>query len=206
MIWKVCGMREEHNIRQVSMLRPDMMGFIFYPKSPRYVGEDFPPDRLTNLGTVKKVGVFVNQENDYILEKVNRYDLDYVQLHGDESVDQVSMLSAYVKVIKVISGNALPDQEALRTYEPYISFWLTDSRTREQMGGSGQRFDWGVLENLSLERPIILSGGIDAEAAGEASGMAHLGVVGIDVNSRAEDAPGIKNVEKLKRIYDELHG
>ncbi len=206
MMWKVCGMRELSNIRQVAMLRPDFMGFIFYPPSPRYVGEDFPQANTIHLGETKTVGVFVNQSTAEIRDKIDRYKLDYVQLHGDESLEQVKELSRYAGVIKVISGNDLPSRETLQPYEPFLSYWLIDTRTAKQHGGTGQRFDWKVLEGLNLTREILLSGGIGVEEAAEAARLEADGVVGIDVNSKAEDAPGLKNIDTLKKIYNELHG
>ncbi len=206
MIWKVCGMRDEGNIRQVAMLRPDMMGFIFYPGSPRYVGEDFPQASLSVLGDIPKVGVFVNQETKYILGKVKKYGLMYVQMHGDETPEQVKELSAEVQVIKAVPGNRLPSQPELTAYEPFITYWLMDTRTGSRYGGTGQTFDWSVIATLKLQRPVILSGGIDEAAVAGIRNLALAGVAGVDINSKAEDSPGIKNVEKLKSIYNELHG
>lgn len=206
MRWKVCGMRDEENIRQVAMLRPDLMGFIFYRGSSRFVGDDYPPERMDRAGNIPRVGVFVNQDTREILDKVERYRLNFVQLHGDETPAQVEELSKQVKVIKVISGNDLPSADVTAAFEPFISYWLIDTRSGGQYGGTGQRFDWNVLKDLKLSREIILSGGIDAAAAAEARELAEFGVAGIDVNSRAEVAPGIKDIEKLKQIYNELHG
>ncbi len=206
MLWKVCGMKEESNIRQVAMLRPDFMGFIFYPHSPRYVGDDFPKDRLDNIAGISKVGVFVDQETSEIVEKVKYYDLDYVQLHGSEPVSQVEEVSKVAGVINVVSGNKLPDTEELRAYEPFIDYWLMDTRLAGMHGGTGQRFDWQVLDDLELEKGIILSGGIGPAAAGEARRHNPRGVVGVDVNSKAEMEPGVKDVTILKQIYNELFG
>jgi phosphoribosylanthranilate isomerase len=206
LLWKVCGMREPGNIRQVAMLRPDFMGFIFYPGSPRYVGDEFSAGHLENLGGIKKTGVFVNQSNNEILMKVKKYSLDFVQLHGDESKEQVAELSGEVNVIKVIAGNRSIDVEALKLYEPFIHYWLIDSRTKNQHGGTGQTFDWNILQTLPLEKDIILSGGIGVKEVRKVYDLADQRIKGIDVNSRAEHSPGVKNIELLKKIYDELPG
>jgi phosphoribosylanthranilate isomerase len=204
LFWKVCGMRDPGNIRQVAMLRPDFLGFIFYPGSPRYVGENFPKSVMDNLGNIKKAGVFVNQETDFILEKVRKYSLDFVQLHGDEPPAQVEEISKDVQIIKVFSGNKPPDSASLRAYEPFIRYWLVDTRTDTKYGGTGSTFDWDVLKELSLNRDIILSGGIGPVEAGMVKKLGDARVKGIDVNSKAEAAPGIKNTGTLKMIYDEL--
>lgn len=197
-------MREPGNIRQVAMLRPDFIGFIFYPGSSRYVGENFPESIVDNLGEIKKVGVFVDQETDYILEKATKYSLDFVQLHGDETPSQVEEISKNVAVIKVFSGNRPPDAASLKAYEPFIEYWLIDTRTDTQHGGTGNVFNWEVLKELSLTRDILLSGGIGPEEARRVRNFGDDRVKGIDVNSKAEDAPALKNTETLKRIYDEL--
>jgi len=200
MKWKVCGLRD--NIDEVVALRPDYAGFIFYPKSPRFVGEDFAMPHITS-GT-KKVGVFVNELKEIVLEKVRKFNLDFVQLHGSESSeDCLSIKGEGVGVIKAIAIGDSSDFDSMVQYQDAVDYFLFDTKT-ESYGGSGKRFDWGLLEHYSLEKQYFLSGGIDLESIGEIMKIKSPKLHAIDVNSRFELRPGLKDLEELRKIETRL--
>ena len=201
---KVCGMRDAENIRQLLALKPDYMGFIFFEKSPRYVGDDLDEDLLKSFpNSTQKVGVFVNAPIEYLKEQVRKYELNLVQLHGDESVDYVAELYTLgIRVIKVFSVGASFNPELSR-YKPFVEFFLFDTKGQAR-GGSGKTFDWNLLRNYDLNLPFFLSGGIGLENVGDLSSLEGLPVHAIDVNSRFEQAPGLKNIEMIRQLKNEL--
>lgn len=203
---KVCGMREQDNIRSlISEVNPDWMGLIFYPKSPRYV----PDEQAAELKgqPVKKVGVFVNASEAEILRKVDQFDLSAIQLHGNESMEFVKKLSQKtdVELWKVVSVGDEIDWKSLEGYLPFVSKFLFDTATAAH-GGSGKRFDWKVLETYPFDKGFLLSGGLDGESAEEVLALRQQipQLKGVDLNSKFEDAPGVKNIEKLKNFKSRL--
>lgn len=203
---KVCGMREPENIRNlISEVKPDWMGLIFYPKSSRFVS-DVLANQISDL-KVKKVGVFVNADLETILEKVTNFGLKAIQLHGKESPEFVQKLSekADCELWKVISVKDQIDWESLKGYLPFVSKFLFDTATVAH-GGSGKQFDWKVLETYPFDKGFLLSGGLNEESALKVLALkAKLPQLqGVDLNSKFEDAPGIKNIEKLKRFKENI--
>lgn len=200
---KICGLRD--NIDEVVTLDPDYAGFIFYGPSPRYVGEGLVADQLRNLpASVKKVGVFVNQALGEVLSTVKEFDLQYVQLHGDESVGYCKRLKAEeVRIIKVFAGNAKLNQVLLDQYAPFIDFYLFDTRM-EKFGGTGKVFNWTNLEGLDLQKPVILSGGIDLDNIDNIESLKGINIHAIDVNSNFEISPGLKNIALLENLKDKM--
>ena len=198
---KVCGMRDPENIRQLLQLKPDYMGFIFYEKSPRHVGEVLDEDLLKSFPqTTQKVGVFVNASLEYLKEQVRKYELDLVQLHGDESVDYVAELYAIgIRVMKAFSIGESFDFSVLGKYNPFVEFFLFDTKGK-QRGGTGRTFDWSQLQNYELDVPFFLSGGLDLENIDGISELSNLPVYAIDVNSRFEIKPGLKDIEQVKEL------
>lgn len=196
---KVCGMRDSENIRQLMELKPDFMGMIFYPKSARYVME--PPD--TDI-EAECVGVFVNASIAEITDKASRFDFHWVQLHGDESPETASQLKfAGFQVIKAVSiSESLPVEQML-PYEPFVDFFLFDTKT-PQYGGSGVKFDWEILRNYTLEKPFFLSGGIDLDDVQIIKDLKLEKLYAIDVNSRFELEPALKDIEKIKALKAKL--
>ncbi|TDK41525.1 phosphoribosylanthranilate isomerase [Algoriphagus formosus] len=203
---KVCGMRELGNIQGlISEVKPDWMGLIFYPKSPRYVTEDKAID--FNKVEVKKVGVFVNETEIEILRKVNLFGLSAIQLHGSESAEFAERLSqnTEAEIWKVVSVKEEVDWESLEGYLPFVDKFLFDTATAAH-GGSGKKFDWSVLETYPFDKSFLLSGGLDEESAGEILNLKRQipQLSGVDLNSKFEDAPGLKNIEKLKKFKQKL--
>lgn len=203
---KVCGMREPENIRRlISEVKPDWMGLIFYPKSPRFVSDK--QARELREFPVKKVGVFVNENEAEILRKIDQFGLSAIQLHGNESGDFVKSLSEKTdaELWKAISVGGEIDWKLLEAYLPFVSKFLFDTATPVH-GGSGKRFDWKVLETYPFHKGFLLSGGLDEESAEEVMALREqipqLQVV--DINSKFEDAPGLKNIEKLKKFKRSL--
>jgi phosphoribosylanthranilate isomerase len=193
---KVCGMRDQDNIHALSALKPDYMGFIFYEASPRYAG-NLPPETLRNLSGVKKVGVFVNASQQAILHRVEQFGLDMVQLHGDESLEQVEALhNEGLSIIKVFRiHDSIPENSL--DFAPYTALFLFDTRT-EKYGGSGKKFDWNLLREW--QPSFLLSGGIGPEDVIELKKWKNPALLGIDVNSRVEITPGLKDISKIKEI------
>jgi phosphoribosylanthranilate isomerase len=192
-------MRDKENIRQIAALNPDYMGFILYEKSPRYIGSHFilPSDFPQGI---KKVGVFVNASTAKIEAAADELSLDYVQLHGDESVEQVRELKKKgFRIFKVFSIGDSFDFRIVEPYEDFVDFFLFDTKGK-YYGGNAARFDWKLLEKYNQRIPFFLSGGLSPENINEIREVNGMNVHAMDVNSGVEDSPGIKNVEKVKSI------
>jgi phosphoribosylanthranilate isomerase len=203
---KVCGMRNPENIQLLfKELNPDWIGLIFYSKSSRFV-VDQASNQIAAI-SAKKVGVFVNEEEAKILGKVSEFNLSAVQLHGQESIDFVESLrkKTSIEIWKVVSIKDQPDWESLKGYLPFVNKFLFDTATSTH-GGSGQKFDWTLLETYPFHKDFILSGGIDEESASAIQNLSRTlpQLVGVDLNSRFEDSPGVKNLEKLKLFKEKL--
>lgn len=196
---KVCGMREAENIRKVEALGIDLMGFIFWPKSSRYVSE-----RPAYLPTkCKRVGVFVDEDIETVRRIADDYALDYIQLHGHESRAYCAQLKG-LKLIKAISVSGEDDIATYKTYEGLVDYFLFDTKC-PSVGGSGQQFDWTVLADYVGETPFLLSGGIGPDDAKRVKASHHSKCIGIDLNSRFEIAPGVKDINKLKDFLNALN-
>ena len=191
---KICGLRD--NIYEVAELQPDFLGFIFYDKSPRFVGNDF---EIEDTISSNKIGVFVNQPIEEVLKIHKKHQLDFVQLHGNESVEYCVELKAYgVSIIKVFAGNQLPSQPVLDLYNSFVDYFLFDTKTDKE-GGTGASFDWNNLNSLKIEKPVFLSGGLSLENIKEIENI-KAEIFAIDVNSRFEVSPGLKDIESLKKL------
>ena len=200
MLIKVCGMREPENIRQVIALGIDMIGFIFYPRSLRYVGEFSP----VSTPGVSRVGVFVNESEEIMIDAARRSSLDTLQLHGDESPDCCTrMRSEGFRVIKAVGVSTRSDLEATNSYDGVVDLLLFDARC-EGYGGSGNTFDWTLLNYYRGKIPFLLSGGLSSDSV---SGLEHISnplLAGVDLNSRFEISPGMKSIELLKFFIDKI--
>ncbi len=195
---KVCGLRD--NIQEVEDLKPAFMGFIFYAKSPRFVGNDFV---LPHSISAQKVGVFVNQPLDDVLAMVKKHGLDLIQLHGTENIDYCVELKAHgIQLIKVFAGNKLPNQAELDAYSGFVDYYLFDTQL-DKHGGNGVAFNWMELHKLAINKPLIISGGIGPNNIYDLM-QTKLDVFAIDVNSKVEIQPGLKSIEKLKELKNIL--
>lgn len=202
---KVCGMRDSQNIRELLLLNPDYMGFIFYEKSPRNVGEVLDDVLLKSFPeSVQKVGVFVNASLDFVKEKVARYGLQLVQLHGDESPAYVADLFAVgIRVMKVFSVGDEFDLKQLGQYNPFVEYFLFDTKGKAR-GGNGEVFNWELLKGYDQKIPFFLSGGIDLENVDELEKLETMNIHAIDVNSKFELEPGLKSIEKVEKLKMKL--
>lgn len=203
-------MRDADNIRQVEALGIDWMGFIFWPKSSRYVAE-IPSYLPTKC---KRVGVFVDASIGDVMTIAEQYQLDIIQLHGQESPSYITQLISHlsrlrnVKIIKAFNIATAIDFEATKRYEDYVDYFLFDTKGKS-VGGNGEKFDWSVLSEYRGNTPYLLSGGIapdDAPALTFSPFHPFTSplCIGIDLNSRFESAPGYKNVDTLKAFIKEL--
>ena len=193
-------MREAENIREVEQLKVDMIGFIFYPKSPRCLYElpAYMPVKA------KRVGVFVNEDKKEIEIFADRFSLDYIQLHGNESPEYCHSLRATgLRLIKAFSIARRKDFENIGTYEESCDYFLFDTKC-EQHGGSGNQFDWSMLNSYKGKKPFLLSGGINPYSPPTLKELRHRQLAGFDLNSRFETKPGLKDVERLRHFLEEL--
>lgn len=197
-------MRDAQNIRAVSELTPDYMGFIFYPMSKRYVdgieNDIFAP--ISSL--IKKTGVFVNESPQAIIEKAGIYHLQAVQLHGDEEPQTCEILkSTGIEVIKAFGIDDTFEFNILEAYADKVDYFLFDTKTAGY-GGSGQSFNWDILEQYKLSVPYFLSGGLNPSNIGMLSEITDERFYAADLNSGFEIAPGIKNIIELKKAINLL--
>ena len=216
---KVCGMREAENIREVEALGIDLMGFIFWPRSSRFVAE--PPAYLPTK--CKRVGVFVDENLETVRRIADEYALDYIQLHGHESPDYCAQLQG-MRLIKAISVSSHDDIAACKTYEGLVDYFLFDTKVTDSTpaldgsgmaaampGGTGRQFEWSVLSAYAGDTPFLLSGGIGPNDAPTLRQTFTLGsfpagkCLGIDLNSRFELSPGLKDVAALRQFFNELN-
>lgn len=196
MLLKVCGLKYPENIKQVEQLKPDFIGFIFYPESKRFVGDDFIMPAISR--EIKKVGVFVNASANYIIDKVDEYKLDLIQLHGNESPAFCEVLNHVIPVIKAFGIDESFDFKIVESYKNACSYFLFDTKAKEY-GGSGKQFDWTILEKYDNSLPFFLSGGIGLEEIGRLK-IEKLKNYAVDVNSRFETEHGLKDIKQLEKI------
>lgn len=205
MLIKVCGMREPQNVADLLALQPHFMGMIFYPKSARYVTEPQQIAQMVHATQTKLVGVFVNEPIESIAQKVTDLQLDYVQLHGNETIDFVRQVKALgVGVIRAVSVSTANDFSNIsHEYEKIADYMLFDYKCASY-GGSGNKFDWSLLNHYTLNLPFLLSGGISADDAAAINQIAHPQFAGIDLNSKFETAPALKDISLLSSFFAQL--
>ncbi len=192
-------MRDAQNILDVAKQQPDFMGFIFYKKSPRYVGDGFEiPEAFPS--SISRVGVFVNEEFEKIVSLSKEHKLDYLQLHGNEPVGQVKKLNDLgLKTIKVFSIGDAFDFSITVEYQPYCDYFLFDTKGK-YYGGNAKIFGWNQLEKYDQKIPFFLSGGIDPENVSRIGRLKGMNLFALDVNSGVEISPGMKDVNRLTRL------
>ncbi len=201
---KICGMKFSNNIVSVAALQPDYLGFIFYTKSKRNFEGEIPK----TSEKLKRTGVFVDASKEFILEKVKQYDLKAIQLHGAESPQFCKeLLNSEVEIIKVFSVGEKFNFDALQAYEDVCNYFLFDTKGKNK-GGNGIVFNWKLLKNYTLKKQYFLSGGIGLEELDKLKEFfntkASKYCYAIDVNSKFEIEPGLKDVKKLIKFKQSL--
>ncbi|HEV7379986.1 MAG TPA: phosphoribosylanthranilate isomerase [Dyadobacter sp.] len=200
---KVCGMRQQGNIEELVALKPNFIGFIFYEKSPRFAGEELNEEYIRTIpNDIKKVGVFVNANPGYILDMVKKYNLQYAQLHGNEMPDMCrSLRQKGVNIIKAFSIDESFNFAMLNNYKSFCDLFLFDTKG-DQPGGNGKAFDWNLLKKYDNEKPFFLSGGIGPDNIEEVIQLSKsMPIYGIDVNSKYETEPGVKDISQLTTLF-----
>lgn len=196
---KVCGMREVDNIIEAGKVKPDYMGFIFYAGSPRFVGGGFQLPEAFPL-EVKRVGVFVNERTEVMLEYARRLRLDYLQLHGHETVQQCDELKKNnIKIIKVFSVDNETNFNVTKPYRDVVDYFLFDTKGK-YYGGNAKAFDWSILARYDQEVPFFLSGGVSPENLSGLQALKEMNIHAVDVNSGVEVRPGLKDIDKLREL------
>jgi len=200
---KVCGMVSPRNLEQVCALEPDFVGYIFYSGSARFVGAS-PDPSLFNIPApaIRKVGVFVNETLTSVKRTFELHQLQLVQLHGDESPEYCRMLSKDgIPVIKALDAGT--DRSRLEEYREFVTCFLFDTPGPGH-GGTGRKFDWDLLKEIPSSPSFLLSGGIGPGDARTVLELDHRGLLGVDVNSRFELSPGLKDLGKLREFMVEI--
>ncbi|NNC49704.1 MAG: tryptophan synthase subunit beta [Flaviramulus sp.] len=202
---KVCGMKYQDNIEQVAALQPDYLGFIFYEKSARH----FEADNMPELPkSIKKTGVFVNADINLVIKKINKHNLQAIQLHGKESPEYCKQLrQENIEIVKVFSIKDEFDFSVLTPFEDIVDYFLFDTKGKLP-GGNGYAFDWTILNNYPSTTPFFLSGGIGLNQIDDINkfkkSVASKYCYALDVNSKFEIEPGIKNISDLKIFKNNL--
>ena len=197
---KVCGITDMKQMQQLDGLDIDFAGLIFDKNSPRYMGDKLNPKDVKKADfDLKKTGVFVNPEMIDVLNAIDEYGIEVVQLHGEESPEMCDDLGAEVEVIKVIhiKNNTEDIDELVAPYDEVCDYYLFDKATDYSIGGTGEQFDWQLLTKARIEKPFFLSGGIGVEDAVKIKSFRHPDFFGVDINSRFESSPGVKDMAKL---------
>ncbi len=194
-------MRNSDNIRDIENLGVDFMGFIFYPRSPRYVSD--LPSYLPH--GCKRVGVFVNESTEKMVEIADKFALDYLQLHAEETPEQCAQLHQLgYKIIKVFSVSRSDSFNHYPDYEGFCDYFLFDTSCAGY-GGSGKSFDWEVLSNYKGSTPFLLSGGLSLENMSAVKSFSHPQCAGVDLNSGFENTPANKNVSAVKTFINNIN-
>jgi phosphoribosylanthranilate isomerase len=202
---KVCGITQFKQLQQLEALNIDFAGLIFYKDSPRYMGDKITGKQIKDADfDIKKVGVFVDPGYSELLDAIDEYGLDIVQLHGNEKPEMCEELSAEVEVIKAfrIPGDkAIDIDEMVTDYDAVCDYYLFDTAgLKESFGGTGQQFDWGILKKAKIEKPFFLSGGIGPDDAAKVKAFTHPDFFAIDVNSKFELSPGLKDMAAILKF------
>lgn len=206
---KVCGLTQLSQIRELVALEIDFLGFIFYEQSPRFVLNHLSLDNIAKINNQGKVGVFVNETVEKIVEISENADLNFIQLHGDENEEYIlklrQRLNKNIKIIKVvrIGNQSLTElQKTINRQLSTINYFLFDTDSKA-FGGTGKTFDWNVLNEIKISLPYFLSGGISLENGEDINNLSQKPFA-LDINSKFEIEPGIKDLEKIKEFVDTL--
>lgn len=202
---KVCGINDSNTLIELNDLKPNYLGFIFYDQSPRFLSLNETVFKNIN-SEILKIGVFVNDTCLNVAEKCKVFNLQGVQLHGDESVEYVIQLKTLLPdliISKAFLIDPAFDFNQLVNYADLVNYFLFDSKS-EQYGGSGKKFDWQRLEEYTINTPFFLSGGIEFNDLNKLKEINHPQFMGVDINSKFEIVPGVKNIELIKKFKEQL--
>ena len=204
---KVCGMREASNIAELSHLQIDFMGFILYPKSPRYVFKTLGAIRTNLPKRIKKTAVSVNLSANLLIDIAYEFNFSALQVHGTESAKYCRQLKnalPEIKIFKAIGVDANFDFKPLNDFESEVDYFLFDTKS-DEYGGTGKKFSWHVLDNYELGKPFFLSGGINLEDIDALKLFNHPQCAGFDINSRFEISPALKNIELVRKFVENIN-
>lgn len=206
---KICGITQLKQLQQLEGLDIDFAGLIFHKASPRYVGDKLSADELQSADfDIKKTGVFLDADYEEIMDAVDAYGLDTVQLHGRERPELCEQLMEDIEIIKAFSiGDGDTDIDALvKAYDDVCDYYLFDTLSKDgKKGGTGIKFDWKKLSSAKIEKPFFLSGGIGIEDIAQLKAFKHPDFYGIDVNSKFETSPGVKDMAKVLQLKKSLN-
>ena len=206
---KVCGMTLPEQVNALDDMGVSLAGFIFYPKSPRFVGNMISPEKIKKIkGRIAKVGVFVNATYDELMKTVEEYRLDMVQLHGDETPRYCEKIADYISVIKAFRMSENDNIEwTIKPYQDVCDMFMFDTMGAGY-GGTGKKFNWDVLKNAVINKPFLLSGGIEPGDEQKLKEFANEPVAkslfAVDINSKFEITAGVKNMDKVKGFCEEM--
>lgn len=205
---KVCGLTKMTQIQELISMKVDFLGFIFYEKSPRYVMNHLTLQEISEINHKAKVGVFVNEDLDNIVEISEKSDLNFIQFHGDEDQNYIAefrnKLKPGIKIIKVFRiGTDLKNiKSKIQNSQSDVDYFLFDTDSKA-FGGTGKTFNWQILNDLEITKPYFLSGGISLENFDEIKDIKNIPFA-LDINSKFETEPGVKDLEKIKQLYEKL--
>lgn len=204
---KVCGNTDLHQLQELNDLKIDYAGIIFYEQSPRYALKRLTGKEVKELNLeLTKVGVFVNASEEEIMKQIEEFGLDMVQLHGDETASFCNRISDHIKVIKAfrIADFDTNVDWLVSEYDEVCDYYLFDKGSAGLYGGTGMKFNWKLLEKATIGKPFFLSGGIERKDVQALKKFTHPFFHGVDVNSRFEIAPGVKDMQLIKEFVIEL--
>lgn len=198
---KICGITNKVDAVAAEGLGVDMLGFVFYPKSKRYVTQDTAREIINELsGSILKVGVFVNEDKDKVLDIASDVSLDVLQLHGDETPEYCTSLGSDYKIMKAFR---IKDRSSLKSVNGYMTdYYIFDSYERSSAGGTGKAFDWKLLKDFEVLKPFFLSGGLTPDNVGGA--ITEIAPYGVDVSSAVESSPGKKDIALMKKFVENV--
>jgi phosphoribosylanthranilate isomerase len=201
---KICGLTSLHDVRFVSGARADYIGFIFYEESPRHIEPAKAGAVINWIEGPEFVGVFVNQPLDDVNMIARQTGIDLVQLHGNESAEYCSLVEKPVIKVLHISDQTESDkvEKKIKSYRPEVDYFLFDTRIDEKWGGTGQSFDWEILQKLNSDVPFFLSGGLNVDNIRTACETAQ--PYAVDVSSGLENEPGVKSFDKVEAFMNEI--
>jgi phosphoribosylanthranilate isomerase len=199
---KVCGITRREDLLKLVEYQVDYAGFIFYEKSPRFAGSKLDPRTIRETKEIKKVGVFVDAPLEQLRRTITDYGLDMVQLHGDETPGYCAAID--IPVVKAFRVRTNISWDAIQPYIAVTDYFLFDTDAGNAYGGTGIKFNWELLNSYPYEHPFFLSGGIGPEQLTELLAFKHPALFAVDVNSKFETHPGVKDMEKVKPFTEQI--